>query len=138
MSKTTILALSAAAAALATAAAVLAEEYGIGPFPDKETTDDTPAPTTKRRGRPAKEEPTDTGTHQEAEPAKSANPAQSSGSKTYEDLRAVIKGPVEDGKSAEVTAVIKKYAPGGGGLKELAGLPQHHAAFEKDIQALTF
>jgi hypothetical protein len=54
--------------------------------------------------------------------------------KTYDELRALIKPLVEGGQGEEVKKVIAKYSPNG--LKNMEA--KHHAAFEKDIAALSY
>jgi hypothetical protein len=56
--------------------------------------------------------------------------------KTYDELRALIAPVVKDGQGEEVKKIIKKYAGEGGSLKTLEA--KHHAAFEKDIAALSY
>jgi hypothetical protein len=58
------------------------------------------------------------------------------GGKTYDELRALIAPVVKDGQGEEVKKIIKKYAGEGGSLKTLEA--KHHAAFEKDIAALSY
>lgn len=59
--------------------------------------------------------------------------------KTYEELQALIRPVVKNGLGQEVKDVIKKYTNvDAGGLKILEGMPEHHAAFEKDILALSY
>lgn len=136
MNKSIILALATAASALATAAAAVAEELGGActgkpespapdPLPQASTTGDE-AP--KRRGRP----PTGGAA---AEPPATPAPAASAatGGKTYEELRDLIKPLVEEGRGEEVKKVIAKY---GTSLKEIPA--DKHAAFEKDISALSY
>lgn len=55
--------------------------------------------------------------------------------KTYPELQALIEPLVKEGRVAEVKAVIAKYAPEG--LKTLATKPEHHKAFEADIEGLS-
>lgn len=114
MTKATLLAIAAFAAAIATTANKLANE---------DTPDATPAadpqPTTRRTRGPAKTEPL-------ADPAANAGIPET-------DLRELIKPLVESGKGAEVKALITKH----GGTK-LSDLPAAaHAAFARDIEALT-
>ena len=53
--------------------------------------------------------------------------------KTYDDMKAVIDPLVKEGRGAEVKAAITKYSPT---LKEMD--PSNYAAFEKDIEALSY
>ena len=101
-----------------------------------EGSEPTPAPA-KKQGRspkatPAPAEPEPTGYAPVAEPPTEPAPSPAIG-KTYEELREVIRPLVEQGKGAEVKAVIAKY---GTSLKDLP--PATHAAFEKDIEALKY
>lgn len=117
-------------------AAIGAELMGEPATTGKETTDKpadnggaTEEPP-KRRGRPP-------GGGASAEtPAGDAG--AKTGGKTYDELREVIAPLIKDNQGEAVKAAIAKYATGGGGLKELATLPQHHAAFIKDIEALSY
>jgi hypothetical protein len=85
----------------------------------------TPAPVVETPVNPA---PAETA----AEPE---TPAEGEG-KTYDELRALIAPVVKDGQGEEVKKIIKKYAGEGGSLKTLEA--KHHAAFEKDIAALSY
>ncbi len=58
----------------------------------------------------------------------------SNGEKSYEELKALIKPLVEEGRGEEVKKVIAKYSTGGLKMMEV----QHHANFEKDITALSY
>jgi hypothetical protein len=94
---------------------------------------DAPAASGKRRGRPPT---TATPSATETAPPEQTQTAEPTVTgKTYEELRAIIEGPVKDGKGPDVKAIIAKYATD---LKTLATLPQHHAAFEKDMEALSY
>lgn len=139
--KTIILALASAASALATAAAALAESCTDAPasvYPEVMP----PGTANKPRrgpGRPpaqATSEPvTATAEAPAAQPPADPVVPTNGTAKTYEQLRAIIEPVVKNGQGEEVKKVIAKYAPN---LKELADLPQHHPAFEKDITALTY
>jgi len=100
---------------------------------------ETPAgePSTKpKRGRPptsATPPPTETPAAPAA-PAKPEEPVTPAG-KTYEELQAIIRPLVEAGQGADVKKVIAKY---GENLKAVSEKPQHHAAFDKDIAALSY
>lgn len=113
MSKSVILALASAASALASAAAAVAEEYG-GEGGGEAT--DTPAKRTRGPNKPKDEAPA---------------------GKTFPELQELIKPLVEAGQGAEVKKLIAKHA-NGGTLKELVGLPENHAAFQKDLDALSY
>jgi hypothetical protein len=58
--------------------------------------------------------------------------------KTYDELRALIAPIVKQGaeQGEEVKKIIRKYAGENGTLRTLEA--RHHAAFEKDIQALSY
>lgn len=130
MKQTTRIAIAGLLSATASVLTNLAAEFG-GEAPAAE-----PQPEAPKKGKktaaaaPAAAEPT-------SEPV-TVPVEEPAGGKTYAELRAVIEPIVKDGKGEEVKKVISKYAPGGGGLKELEKLPQHHAAFEKDIAALAY
>lgn len=91
---------------------------------------EAPAPK-KTRGKAAAT-PT---TEKPADPAPTEE-TKTEGGKTYDDLRAMIEPLVKAGQGPDVKTVIAKYAEGG--LKELATKPEHHAAFEKDLAALSY
>jgi hypothetical protein len=71
-----------------------------------------------------------------AEAAAEPEAAAEGEGKTYDELRALIAPVVKDGQGEEVKKIIKKYAGEGGLLKTLEA--KHHAAFEKDIAALSY
>lgn len=96
---------------------------------------EAPAPK-KTRGKaaaaaPAAEKPADPAPAETA-----AEETKTEGVKTYDELRAMIEPLVKAGQGPDVKTVIAKYAEGG--LKELATKPEHHAAFEKDLAALSY
>jgi len=106
--------------------------------------EETPAPPSptpaKRRGRPptTPEPPAAAATPEPEQPAAPAEPEAPAptGGKTYEDLQALIRPyVVEHKKGEQVRAEIAKFAPD---LKTLATMPQHHAAFEKNLQPLAY
>lgn len=73
----------------------------------------------KKRGRPpgsTSKEPTNAG-------------------KTLDELREIVRPLLEEGRNDEVKKVVAKYTKVGGVLKDLPA--EHHAAFIKDIEALT-
>lgn len=117
----TILAAAFAAAAHVLTNAVLEGEDSTATPETSTGGDDKP-----RRGRP----PGSTNKPAATEPEKPS----STGGKTYEELQKIIEPMVKDGRAAEVKAVIQKY---GADLKTLATLPQHHKAFEADIDGLS-
>jgi hypothetical protein len=130
MNRTTILAFASAATALASAATALADEAMGGATTDTPTGapagavtggDTTEAPKGARGGR---------GKAATA-PVEEKKPAEVEG-KTYEQLRDLISPLVQDGKGEEVKKIIAKY---GSSLKDIPA--DKHAAFEKDIEALS-
>lgn len=131
MKQTTRIAIAGLLSATASVLSCFADEFGGTATP----TETNPTPEAPKKGKKAaaaaaaEEKPAET----PAEPAE-----EPTGGKTYDELRAIIEPIVKDGKGPEVKKVIGKYAPGGGGLKELEKTPQHHAAFEKDIAALAY
>lgn len=92
----------------------------------------TPA---KRRGRPPTTPEPPAVSESPEPPAPEPEAPAPTGGKTYEGLRELIRPLVEGGKGAEVKAEIAKFATD---LKALAALPQHHAAFEKNLEALSY
>ncbi len=140
MKKDTLLAIAAVGTAFAEALTALANEQDGGCEVAAPASTDTKP---KRGKAPATPEP-------EPEPTKKEEKAKASaGGKTYEELQKIIepfvKGtwatpPVPRG--TEVKAIIQKFKPADHGdqpfgLKDLASLTQHHAAFEKEIAALS-
>lgn len=123
----TIANLLTAAGAVLTA---LATEFG-GTTTTEETPTETPAAKPKKTPKvaaaaaekPAEPEP---GEISQEEPA---------GGKSYEDLRAMIEPLVKGGQGEDVKKVIAKY---GANLKDIATKPETHAAFEKDLAALSY
>jgi len=106
------------------------------PAPAEDNGTETEAPAPKKRGRPAAAPvaPTEPEAEAPAAPAPVATPAPAAPTgKTYEELRDLIKPLVEEGRGEEVKKVISKY---GSSLKEIDA--KHHAAFEKDIAALSY
>lgn len=126
---------------LAAAASVLnafASELGAEPPASAEAAAaPQPEPEKPKRGRQAKAEAPATPEPEKPEVTEEApkeeKPATTATSKTYDELKAIIKPFVEDGQGAEVKKIIAKYAPS---LKEID--PKDHAAFEKDIAALGY
>jgi hypothetical protein len=124
----------AIAGLLSAAGAVLnafAAEFGGEAQPEAE------APKAKR-GKAAATAPTveTPATAAPAETAAEPETATEGEGKTYDELRALIAPVVKDGQGEEVKKIIKKYAGEGGSLKTLEA--KHHAAFEKDIAALSY
>lgn len=124
-----ILALATAAAALANAATLLAQELGTEntgttTTPQPEATADAPK---RGRGRPAATE-APAPVEQPATPA--PEPAKPAGL-SYEELRELIRPLVEAGRGEEVKKEIAKY---GSSLKEIPA--DKTGAFKKDIEAL--
>jgi hypothetical protein len=125
MKKETLLAIAAAITAIA-------NDLDAETAAPAETTGGGEAPAAKRRGRPpTTPAPVET-------PAAETKETPVTNGKTYEDLKVLIDPLVKGGQGPDVKTIIAKYAVGGGGLKELATLPQHHAAFEKEIEALSY
>lgn len=128
MKQTTKVAITGLLSAAASVLTALAAEFGNGA---EEATTTTAEPT-KRGRKSAAAAPA-----QEPAPAETAQPESPAEpevvGKTYEELRALIKPLVEGGQGAEVKQVIQKYAAS---LKEIQ--PKDHAAFEKDIAALSY
>lgn len=130
-----LIAIAAAATALAAAATALVSgdnSCGNAATPTP-AADDTPAQEevttpTKRRGRPPGTAAPVVDVKPEPEAAAEPEPT---GMK-LEELQALIKPLIEEGKGAEVKKVISKYAPK---LSEIAA--KDHKAFSKDIEALS-
>ena len=121
MNKTQLLALAAFITSLA--------NEGEATNTPAETTGGGEAPAKPRRGRPAATAEPQTG------PQEPEKPAETVAGKTYEELQALIRPLVEAGQGADVKLVIAKY---GENLKAVAAKPETHAAFEKDISALSY
>lgn len=64
-----------------------------------------------------------------------AEQAEKTKAKTYEELKAMIEPLVKNAQGPDVKKVIAKYAVN---LQELATKPEHHAAFETDLAALSY
>lgn len=128
MKQTTKVAITGLLSAAASVLTALAAEFGNSA---EEATTTTAEPASKRGRKAAAAAPA-----QEPAPAETAQPDPAEPEvtgKTYEELRALIKPLVEGGQGAEVKQVIQKYAAS---LKEIQ--PKDHAAFEKDIAALSY
>lgn len=100
---------------------------------------DTPVdPPTKPKKAPKAEKPAE----KPADPAPTETAAEelaaTEGGKTYDELKEIIRPLVESGEGLQVKAIIKKYDPESNppSLKTMPA--KNHAAFEKDIQALTY
>ncbi len=92
-----------------------------------------PAPVKTRKPRePKAEKPVEPAEVTGSEPVQTTEQPKLNG-KTYDDMKAVIEPLVKEGRGAEVKATIAKYSPT---LKEMD--PAHYAAFEKDIEALSY
>lgn len=111
-SKSTLLAIAAAITAVAEDIDSGTNETSSGEAPPK-------------RGRPA---------GSKNAPAAAAPEPEKPVGKTYEQLQALIKPLIEATRQPEVKAAIVKFAPT---LAELAKLPQHHAAFEQEIENMS-
>lgn len=117
--------LNAAGAALS----ALATEFG------ESTETPEPAPTRTRKPRGGNSTTPPPTPEPEAEtPAPDPEPEAEKPGKTYEELRALIEPFVKEGRGEEVKKVISKYSAGG--LKTMEA--KHHAAFEKDLAALSY
>jgi hypothetical protein len=129
MTKTQLLALAAFITSLANGE--------CGEATETASAGDAPAASGKRRGRPPTTDKPESekAADKPVEQEKGSGELPATNAKTYEELRAIIEGPVKDGKGPDVKAIIAKYATD---LKTLATLPQHHAAFEKDMEALSY
>lgn len=130
--KIAIAALLSAAGSLLNAFAVEFGNSASAGATEAATAPETPSP---KKGKKASASTVETPPEPAAEPPVE-EPATTGEGKTYEELRALIAQPVKDGQGEEVKKIIKKYAGEGGSLKTLDA--KHHAAFEKDIQALTY
>lgn len=137
MKNTTKIALAGLLSAAGSLLNALAAEYGGADSPQRT---DTPEPGTpaeapkKTRGKaaaPTAEKPAEPAAETPAEP--SEEPAAEG--KSYEELRALIEPLVKGGQGEDVKKVIAKY---GANLKEVSTKPQTHAAFEKDLAALSY
>jgi hypothetical protein len=154
MSKALFAGIATLATALATVATAVAASYSEGctgttalPEPEKPT---EAAPEKPKRGRPAGS----TNADKTPEPAKEPEPAREpepmkepeptkepekpEGALTLEQLQALVKPVVEDGgepAKVAVKAAIAKY--GVTNLSGLAGKPECHAAFAKDLEMLS-
>lgn len=123
MKPTTRIAIAELLAAAGNVLSRLADEFGRELPPQETQPETTPDPDKPKRGRkPAAAAPVTT------EPAQPETPAVT---KTYEDMKAVIKPFVDAGRGLEVKAVIAKFAPS---LREMD--PQNYAAFEAAMAAL--
>lgn len=133
MKNTTKIALAGLLSAAGSLLNALAAEYSGGP---SETSDSPSAPAeapkkTRGKAAPTAEKPVEPAAETPAEPAE--EPAAEG--KTYEELRALIEPLVKGGQGEDVKKVISKY---GANLKEVSTKPQTHAAFEKDLAALSY
>lgn len=137
------------AALLSAAGAVLtafAAEFNGGPTEapvDPAAPAEPPATTKKPRKNSATTAPAETAPETAAEPEpeeKKEEPAPTVDNPKYEEHRKLIAPLVQGEEStaelrAQVKEIVKKYSPDGG----LKVMPvKHHAAFEKDIAALSY
>jgi hypothetical protein len=97
-------------------------------FDSTEPADNTPAPAPTPKPRAKKE----TGT-----PAAAAA-EETTGGKTYEELKALIEPLVKDGQGPAVKKLIAKYDPSGNPPSIKTMPAANHAAFEKDLAALGY
>lgn len=94
------------------------------------------APPTKRRGRPpttATPPPTDPAPPEDKPAGQTGGAAATAGSKTYEEMRALIEPLIKAARGPEVKPIITKYAAT---LKDMD--LKDYPAFEKDIEALLY
>ncbi len=142
MKSTTRIAIAALLHSAGQVLTALAADFS-GEAPSEAATPEQPAEEKPKRGRkpapPAAAEPAPVETPAEPAPA-TPEPAASAANalpseEEYQKLRALIDPLVKAGQGADVKKTIAKYSPEGG-LRTMD--PKHHAAFEKDIAALSY
>jgi hypothetical protein len=130
MKPTTKIAIAGLLSAAGSLLHAFATEFGAAEVATSPEAAAAPEAPKKRGPKPAAAAP--------AEPAAPEVPAepqeQSTEGKSYEELRALIEPLVKGGQGEDVKKVIAKYSQTG--LKGMEA--KHHAAFEKDIQALAY
>lgn len=150
LNKTTIAQLlNIAAEAFSKAACLITSEVQGAPSTSDNLSGSTEAQvvaaTKPRRGRPpgstnAALPVTETPAEPEPHPTKPEPPAKPEGSKTLDELRALIKPLILATRGEEVKAVLNKFAPkdhsGDYTLSLLSERPETHAEFVKEIEAL--
>ncbi len=128
MTKNTKIQLGIIIGAIAAIGAELLGETGNTPTPETVTADPPAGEAPKRRGRPAAEKPA-----AETPAPETPTPTPPVVGKTIDELRALYRPIVEEGRGDEVKAIMKKH--GANSVAELA--PEKHADFIKDIEALS-
>lgn len=104
--------------------------------PEAAAQPEAPKPRGRKAAAAAPAEP-QTGAQEPAETAEepaATTPANGAKVKTYEDMKALIEGPVKEGRGEEVKKEIAKFSATG--LKNMD--PKHYAEFEKNIIALSY
>lgn len=143
MKPTTKIAIAGLLSAAGAVLNALATEFGNSPSGGggeaPEVSAPAEAPTKPKKAPKAEkpaEKPADPAPAETAAEEPAAAPAE--GGKTYEELKAIIAPLVASGEGLQVKAIIKKYDPESTppSLKTMPA--KNHAAFEKDIQALTY
>lgn len=125
MKQTTKIAVAGLLSAAGAVLSAFAAEFNGG---EAEPAAETPAPkkTTKKTPTPA--------AATEEKPAETEEKKEETVGKTYEELRALIEPLVKAGQGEDVKKIIAKYSEAG--LKGMES--KNHAAFEKDIAALSY
>lgn len=132
MKNTTKIALAGLLSAAGSLLNALAAEYSGADAPES-----TAAPVAPDPAKPKKAPKAEKPAEKPADPAPTEETTEASaeGGKSYEELRALIEPLVKGGQGEDVKKVIAKY---GANLKEVSTKPQTHAAFEKDLAALSY
>jgi predicted flap endonuclease-1-like 5' DNA nuclease len=127
MNKSTLTAIGAALIALGQE--LVGAEASTQPAQETPESPATPEPVKPRRGRP----PADAAPAAPAPETEKEKPATPAGAKTEDELRALCTPLIGDGRGEEVKKLLTKY-----GGNKFADLPAaNHAAFVRDIEALT-
>lgn len=133
MKPTTKVAIAGLLSAAGAVLSALAAEYSGATCPE------TVAPVAPDPAKPKKTPKAEKPVEKPADPApgeiSQEEPAAETEGKSYEELRASIEPLVKAGQGEDVKKVIAKY---GANLKEIATKPGTHAAFEKDLAALSY
>lgn len=137
MKPTTKLAIAQLLASAGAVLSALAAEFGAEApaTPEAAAQPEAPAKPKKTKEKPAQAAPTPQ-PEPETEPEQTAEEPQVG--KTYEELKALIQPLVEDGRGEEVKKLIKQYDPESTPPSIKTMPAKNHAAFEKDITALTY
>lgn len=134
MKPTTKVAIAGLLSAAGAVLSALAAEYSGATCP--ETVAPVAPDPAKPKKTPKAEKPAEKPADPEPEPETPAAPEdKQEGGKSYEELRASIEPLVKAGQGEDVKKVIAKY---GVNLREIATKPGTHAAFEKDLAALSY